>query len=103
MRVFPACRLPSATLASTLTLPVNYPQVAGAVRAMIDPHRFGLAGMHVTVSTVGVIPAIRKVSADDTLIKTPVLEQCIKARTGARKRYPSTRAATTSASPEQAY
>jgi adenine C2-methylase RlmN of 23S rRNA A2503 and tRNA A37 len=42
---------------------------------MIDPQRFGLAGMHVTVSTVGVIPAIRKVSADDfeTTLKPPVL------------------------------
>jgi adenine C2-methylase RlmN of 23S rRNA A2503 and tRNA A37 len=37
----------------------NYNEVLGALRALLDPGRFGLAAAHVTVSTVGVVPRIR--------------------------------------------
>jgi sorting nexin-8 len=38
----------------------NYDNVVVAVKAMIDPGRFGLAPSRVSVSTVGVIPKMSK-------------------------------------------
>eukprot|EP00976_Prorocentrum_cordatum_P077999 1182918-Prorocentrum_minimum.AAC.1 len=40
----------------------NYNAVVGAVRAMIDPKRFGLSPAKVTISTVGVAPKIVQVA-----------------------------------------
>ena len=42
----------------------NYEQVLAAIRAMCDPHRFGLAPSRVTVSTVGVVSSIQRLVAD---------------------------------------
>ena len=42
----------------------NYPAVIGAVRAMVDVRRFGLSHDHVTISTVGIVHNIRKMTAD---------------------------------------
>jgi len=42
----------------------NYPAVLSAVRAMVDSRLFGLSPTHVTVSTVGVVPYIRKMTQD---------------------------------------
>lgn len=42
----------------------NYPAVLAAVRMMVDSRLFGLSPTHVTVSTVGVIPYIRKMTQD---------------------------------------
>lgn len=36
--------------------------VLGALRAMVDPGRFGLSPARVTVSTVGMVPRIRSLS-----------------------------------------
>ena len=37
----------------------NYEELIGAVRAMVDPSRFGLSRSKVTISTVGMVPRIR--------------------------------------------
>ncbi len=42
----------------------NYGPVKHAVAAMTDPGLWGLARRHVTVSTVGIIPMIRKMCTD---------------------------------------
>lgn len=44
----------------------NYDEVLHALKAMVDPSRFGLSPGRITVSTVGMVPRIRslaKVSA----------------------------------------
>lgn len=45
----------------------NYKQVVGAVRRMVDPSPagFGLSARNVTVSTVGLVPAIDKLAAEN--------------------------------------
>ncbi|OKL55135.1 23S rRNA (adenine(2503)-C(2))-methyltransferase RlmN [Bowdeniella nasicola] len=45
----------------------NYRAVIGAVRRLTDdaPDGFGLSARHVTVSTVGLVPAINKLAAED--------------------------------------
>ena len=42
----------------------NYANVKEAVKGMVDTKRFGLGHGHVTVSTVGITPIIRKLSAE---------------------------------------
>lgn len=42
----------------------NYPAVIAAVRGMVDVRRFALSHDHVTISTVGVVPKIRQMTAD---------------------------------------
>lgn len=44
----------------------NYRAVIGAVRRLVDesPEGFGLSARHVTVSTVGLVPAINKLAAE---------------------------------------
>ncbi|KAI8910455.1 hypothetical protein EDD86DRAFT_205479 [Gorgonomyces haynaldii] len=42
----------------------NYSQVVPAVRAMLDPARFGLAAHRVSVSTVGVVPRMIQLKND---------------------------------------
>lgn len=42
----------------------NYSAVIGAVRGMVDVRRFGLSHDHVTISTVGIVHNIRKMTAD---------------------------------------
>jgi adenine C2-methylase RlmN of 23S rRNA A2503 and tRNA A37 len=42
----------------------NYEELLGAVRAMVDPGRFGLSPAKVTVSTVGMVPRIRALARD---------------------------------------
>lgn len=42
----------------------NYGPVKAAVAAMTDPQLWALARRHVTVSTVGIIPMIRKMCVD---------------------------------------
>jgi hypothetical protein len=40
----------------------NYSAVLTAVRTMVDPKRFGLSPAHVTVSTVGIVPYLIKMT-----------------------------------------
>jgi 23S rRNA (adenine2503-C2)-methyltransferase len=42
---------------------LNLDRVLEAVSALADPHRFGLGARHVTVSTSGVVPGIRRLTA----------------------------------------
>jgi 23S rRNA (adenine2503-C2)-methyltransferase len=42
---------------------LNLDPVLGAVQALADPRRFGLGARHVTVSTSGVVPGIRRLTA----------------------------------------
>eukprot|EP00299_Pterocystis_sp_00344_P016803 c8428_g1_i1.p1 GENE.c8428_g1_i1~~c8428_g1_i1.p1 ORF type:complete len:276 (+),score=61.53 c8428_g1_i1:474-1301(+) len=42
----------------------NYQAVVSAVRAMVDQRRFALAPSHVTVSTVGIVPYMLRLSQD---------------------------------------
>ena len=42
----------------------NYRHVHGAIERLLDPSGFGLGDRHVTVSTVGVIPGIRRLGVD---------------------------------------
>jgi 23S rRNA (adenine2503-C2)-methyltransferase len=44
----------------------NYSRVIGAVRRLVDPapHGLGLAQRHITVSTVGLVPAIRRLAEE---------------------------------------
>jgi 23S rRNA (adenine2503-C2)-methyltransferase len=42
---------------------LNLDRVLGAVDALNDPHRFGLGARHITVSTSGVVPGIRRLTA----------------------------------------
>lgn len=42
----------------------NYEAVAACLRAMTDSRRFGLSFSHITVSTVGVIPNMRRLTRD---------------------------------------
>ncbi len=42
---------------------LNLDAVLGAVQALADPERFGLGARHVTVSTSGVVPGIRRLTA----------------------------------------
>lgn len=42
----------------------NYPQTLRAVRALQHPDQFGLGARHMTLSTVGLVPAIRKLAAE---------------------------------------
>ena len=46
----------------------NYEATVGAVRAIIDPDRFGISARRVTVSTIGIPPAIRRLAAEDLAI-----------------------------------
>jgi 23S rRNA (adenine2503-C2)-methyltransferase len=50
----------------------NYPRVLAAVRRIIEPTGFGISARSVTVSTVGLAPAIRKL-ADERLAVTLAL------------------------------
>jgi len=43
----------------------NYDATVAAVRALIDPERFGLSARSVTVSTLGIPKAIRRLAAED--------------------------------------
>ncbi len=43
----------------------NYDAAVSAVRAMVDPDRLDLSARHVTVSTVGLPAAIRRLAAED--------------------------------------
>jgi 23S rRNA (adenine2503-C2)-methyltransferase len=42
---------------------LNLDRVLAAVEALNDPHRFGLGARHITVSTSGVVPGIRRLTA----------------------------------------
>src|SRR5438093_3160921 len=42
---------------------LNLDRVLAAVEALADPRRFGLGARHITVSTSGVVPGIRRLSA----------------------------------------
>ena len=42
----------------------NYDAVVAAVKGMTDPARFGLSGARISVSTVGVVPKIRRMMKD---------------------------------------
>jgi 23S rRNA (adenine2503-C2)-methyltransferase len=42
---------------------LNLDRVLAAVEALADPHRFGLGARHITVSTSGVVPGIRRLTA----------------------------------------
>lgn len=42
----------------------NFRNVRAAVLGLTDPSRFGLGRSHVTISTVGVVPSIQKLSAE---------------------------------------
>ncbi len=42
---------------------LNLDRVLEAVTALSDPHRFGLGARHITVSTSGVVPGIRRLTA----------------------------------------
>src|SRR5207342_3773294 len=42
---------------------LNLDRVLDAVSALADPERFGLGARHVTVSTSGVVPGIRRLTA----------------------------------------
>jgi 23S rRNA (adenine2503-C2)-methyltransferase len=42
---------------------LNLDRVLEAIEALNDPHRFGLGARHITVSTSGVVPGIRRVTA----------------------------------------
>src|SRR5437773_9006403 len=42
---------------------LNLDQVIAAVQALSDPRRFGLGARHITVSTSGVVPGIRRLTA----------------------------------------
>ena len=42
---------------------LNLDRVLGAVEALNDPRRFGLGARHITVSTSGVVPGIRRLTA----------------------------------------
>jgi len=52
----------------------NYSAVIGAVRRIVDPAPagLGLAQRHVTVSTVGLVPAIERLSAEDLQVTLAV-------------------------------
>ncbi len=43
---------------------LNYDQVLGALRLMVDDHAYGLSRRRVTVSTSGVVPMIDRLAAD---------------------------------------
>ena len=42
---------------------LNLDRVLDAIAALNDPHRFGLGARHITVSTSGVVPGIRRLTA----------------------------------------
>ena len=42
---------------------LNLDRVLSAIEALNDPHRFGLGARHITVSTSGVVPGIRRLTA----------------------------------------
>ncbi len=42
---------------------LNLDRVLEAVAALTDPARFGLGARHITVSTSGVVPGIRRLTA----------------------------------------
>jgi 23S rRNA (adenine2503-C2)-methyltransferase len=42
---------------------LNLDAVLGAIQALADPRRFGLGARHITVSTSGVVPGIRRITA----------------------------------------
>ncbi len=42
---------------------LNLDHVLAAIEALNDPHRFGLGARHITVSTSGVVPGIRRLTA----------------------------------------
>jgi len=42
---------------------LNLDRVLAAIEALNDPHRFGLGARHITVSTSGVVPGIRRLTA----------------------------------------
>ncbi len=42
----------------------NYGHTLAAVRALQDPERFGLGARHMTLSTVGLVPAIRRLAGE---------------------------------------
>ncbi len=42
---------------------LNLDRVLASVEALNDPHRFGLGARHITVSTSGVVPGIRRLTA----------------------------------------
>jgi len=50
----------------------NYRATVAAVRAIIDPERFAVSARHVTVSTVGIPRAIRRLAAEDLPITLAV-------------------------------
>jgi 23S rRNA (adenine2503-C2)-methyltransferase len=43
----------------------NYEGTVGAIRAIIDPRRFGISARHVTVSTVGLPKQIRRLASEN--------------------------------------
>jgi 23S rRNA (adenine2503-C2)-methyltransferase len=42
---------------------LNLDRVLAAIEALNDPHRFGLGARHITVSTSGVVPGLRRLTA----------------------------------------
>jgi len=52
----------------------NYARVLGAVRRLTDPvpHGFGLSQRHLTVSTVGLVPAIRQLADEKLQVRLAV-------------------------------
>ena len=43
----------------------NYDQVLAAFRLLTDPQGFGIAARHITLSTAGVVPGIRRLALED--------------------------------------
>ncbi len=48
---------------------LNYDNMVYAVKAMVDPRRLGISRRHVTVSTVGYVPQIRKFATEYTGVR----------------------------------
>lgn len=51
---------------------LNYDAVISSIRDMNDPHKLGIAARHITVSTSGVIPGIKRLTAEPMQINLAV-------------------------------
>jgi 23S rRNA (adenine2503-C2)-methyltransferase len=50
----------------------NYDASLAAIRRFIDPHGLGIGQRHVTVSTVGLVPAIHRFAAEDLQVRLAI-------------------------------
>jgi 23S rRNA (adenine2503-C2)-methyltransferase len=48
---------------------LNYENTVSAVKAMLHPDLFGIGRRHITISTVGMVPQIKKLAAEDIGVK----------------------------------